>query len=664
MKKVIAIIRTSTDKQEVDSQKQEVVSLVLSDGYTEEEIEIVGGAGASAIKLDEAYLANINKVYELIEAGGIESVYAWGIDRIGRNEEVLMQFKNRLINKKVQLVIKNPSLRLLNNDGSVNSGVEIAFSLFSTMAKQEMETKKARFHRGKKRNAESGKFNGGTVPFGYTLNDDGYYIPFEEEANSVKMAFELMASDKYSVSTLTEELRARGVIFNNRLITYQFVVAILKNTSYIGYRNKYAFNKKYPRLVSDELFNKVQEVLANNNSTKGKATKHFNFASLLIKCPVCGRNYIGSHGKKYVCSAHNSPSIRRTMGQKECDNEISIDLSHLDGLLWSISTSLHYEYIKGLDEQQKIDIAEQIRILELKKKESERRISEIAERFERLEDVYIGGRMTKARYEKNLSAIESDERTLSNELAGYDEEINRLNNILNSGGEKDKIAKWFDDNFLITELKAEENEKMMYDIVHKYITSISLERDELPADIKTGGDVIINGKPQKPTFKLGARKTIKITVTKYDGSKSVFHFIQNFRNANTKIIFLENGVAVPFNYEPIIRDGNGGATTESIIRSKDLVSKVGDWLRTDWSNKEDLFNRFFPICSHFHAGYSGDFSEVKETELREAFKSYHHLHKLRNFVLTMNTLNAIIKYYSVGNGKKEIGEQIASNITL
>lgn len=148
-KKVIALIRTSTIQQEIDSQREEVLSLILSDGYSMDEIEVVGEKGASAIKMDEAYLKNINRVYELIEQQPIKAVYAWAIDRIGRNRTMLNDFRETLIGKHIQLIIKNPELRLLNPDGSENSGIGLAFSLFAEMAVQEMQQKKARFARAK-----------------------------------------------------------------------------------------------------------------------------------------------------------------------------------------------------------------------------------------------------------------------------------------------------------------------------------------------------------------------------------------------------------------------------------------------------------------------------------------------------------------------------------
>ena len=64
--KVIAIIRTSTIQQEIESQKQEVLAMALADGYSEKEIVVIGKQGASAIKVDEAYKENMYQVYNLI----------------------------------------------------------------------------------------------------------------------------------------------------------------------------------------------------------------------------------------------------------------------------------------------------------------------------------------------------------------------------------------------------------------------------------------------------------------------------------------------------------------------------------------------------------------------------------------------------------------------
>ena len=174
--KAIVLLRVSTDRQEIETQRKDLKKLARQDGYSESDLIFIEGIGASAIKLNAEYLREINELYNTIENDkSINAVYAWEISRIGRNESKLFEIKNFLIQHKIQLVIFKPSLRLLNADGSVNSGIELAFTLFATMSKQEMEVRMERFARGKARNKLEGKYNGGRIKLGYRLTKDKYF---------------------------------------------------------------------------------------------------------------------------------------------------------------------------------------------------------------------------------------------------------------------------------------------------------------------------------------------------------------------------------------------------------------------------------------------------------------------------------------------------------
>ncbi len=91
MKKAICIIRTSTDRQHIEEQTAEVLQMAKADGFTDEDIEVIGKCGASAIKLDEAYMENLKLLYKRLESGDIDCVYAWAIDRIGRDEVTILK---------------------------------------------------------------------------------------------------------------------------------------------------------------------------------------------------------------------------------------------------------------------------------------------------------------------------------------------------------------------------------------------------------------------------------------------------------------------------------------------------------------------------------------------------------------------------------------------
>ena len=55
-KKILCIIRASTEKQETESQKKELVAYCITKGYAVEEMAFIEVAGASAVKLNKKYI--------------------------------------------------------------------------------------------------------------------------------------------------------------------------------------------------------------------------------------------------------------------------------------------------------------------------------------------------------------------------------------------------------------------------------------------------------------------------------------------------------------------------------------------------------------------------------------------------------------------------------
>ena len=93
MKKIVLFCRVSTDRQSYDEQLEDLVKFAKSRGINDDEMLIIEGAGASAIKLNEAYLDMINKVQEAIKQNpGIEAVYFLNSKE---DQEFLINFANK-----------------------------------------------------------------------------------------------------------------------------------------------------------------------------------------------------------------------------------------------------------------------------------------------------------------------------------------------------------------------------------------------------------------------------------------------------------------------------------------------------------------------------------------------------------------------------------------
>lgn len=472
-KKVIAIIRTSTTQQEIDSQREEVLSMAIADGYSIDEIEVVGRAGASAIKVDEAYQENMNRVYELIDTiPTIEAVYAWAIDRIGRNEEILMKLKNTLISKKIQLVIKNPSLRLLEANGDVNAGVELAFSLFATMAKQEMEQKKARFNRARKRNDEKGKYNGGYVAYGYMVKD-GYIVINEEEAKIVRLIFTELASGKYSCGGLARELQDRGIKFKGKKMLFSNVRGILKNKIYCGEQlNTSGTVRNVSQIVSKELYDKARAAISANNPTKtNSTTNRYCFGLRLIKCPYCGCHFSVA-AKLYQCHNHNRNYYDSRQGFEKCPNGISIGAANLDRLLWYAAATVHFDYLKKLTGERDEEIDGKIEVLNQKIQHLQSEIDSLADKRKRINLVFMDGDLSEKERDERLSKLLKDNEKYAVQIREYEEEIGKLIALKEDDIGDEIMFESFHNLMML------DDPEIQCKIVRKHIKNISLEKAE------------------------------------------------------------------------------------------------------------------------------------------------------------------------------------------
>lgn len=532
-KKVIALIRTSTVQQEVDSQKEEVLDMVKADGYSIDEVEIVGGRGASAIKLDDEYLKNLNRVYELINSiPTIKAVYAWSIDRIGRNEVVLFQLKNFLIERGVQLVIKNPSLKLLEADGSVNSGVELAFSLFATMAKQEMQQKKARFNRAKKRNAEAGKSNGGAknTPFGYSKDANGYFVINEEEAAVVRLLFELHNSGKYSLNKLALELNERGYSHRGKKFTNFFLRMFIKSTVVVGYSDVYRketnwrVRRIYPQIISKEQHDLAQQVLRQNQMATYKGTKHYYFAAKLLYCEECG-HYYANDGNQYRCKLNSHKKPKQQQGLPFCENNKTITIAVLDGILWSMTKEKHLNFLLKEKDITAGKNKKQIKINLQKIASYGKIIAKADDKRAKVIDDFYSDRITEKERERYLAKFANDKRNAENAIANLSNENQALQRQLDSLAELSykSIQK------LTASVAFIDNEKEMYELVHTYIKRVVLQR------------TTINDK-----------YCMIITVYFYDGTSDV---VYSFSKSKKHILYkLESTRPVKKN---ILTDANG-----------------------------------------------------------------------------------------------------------
>ena len=282
-------------------------------------------------------------------------------------------------------------MMLLNSDGTVNAGMELAFSLFATMSKQEMIEKKARFKRTKMANAAKGKYTGGnTRKYGFAIDEKGYFVEHPEEGYIVKLIFDLYSTGKYSTYTLSKELDERGIKVSDNSIG-----KILRCRAYTGEPVKGVFDVYYPALISKEVFDRCQEI-RQQNKIEMKRGERVCIAAKLVKCPVCGATCT-SNSKHYVCSRHSHHG--------PCANGFALRQEVADDLAWRTAHTLHMDYLLELDETKKEEYRKEKEIVDGKIAEAERKMEDFTSKKDRIVDAFLEGLIDRKNRDLRLSKL-------------------------------------------------------------------------------------------------------------------------------------------------------------------------------------------------------------------------------------------------------------------
>ena len=133
MSKAILLIRVSTEHQDLSQQTEKVKEAALNDGFKSKDIIILEDK-ESAVKLSEEERNGLNNLKWHIEHDDITCVYAYEISRISRQPSILYSIRDYLIKHQVQLIILNPYMKMLKDDGNISESANIFFGIFSSMA--------------------------------------------------------------------------------------------------------------------------------------------------------------------------------------------------------------------------------------------------------------------------------------------------------------------------------------------------------------------------------------------------------------------------------------------------------------------------------------------------------------------------------------------------
>ena len=247
-----------------------------------------------------------------------QNIIVYKLDRFSRNKYETAKYKKILKDNDVKL------LSAMENIPDTPEGI-ILESLLEGMAEYYSAELSQKVKRGMNETRLKGNFTGGNLIYGYKVENHKILIN-EEQAKVVRYIYEQYALGVY-VKDIIADLTTKHILNHGRPFARNTIYNILKNEKYSGiYRhNNEIFENMYPRIVSQEIYDKVRKKTSQNHYGKRSIEVVYLLRNKL-KCGYCGepisaecgtsskgnkRRYYKCLGKKRHTTDCNKQTVRK-----------------------------------------------------------------------------------------------------------------------------------------------------------------------------------------------------------------------------------------------------------------------------------------------------------------------------------------------------------------
>ena len=249
--------------------------------------------------------------------GLFDVVLVWKLDRFARNRYDSARYKNLLKKNGVKVISARENI----SEGSEGIILEAMLEGYAEYYSAELSEKVIR---GLTDNALKCKYNGGTVPMGYYIDEQQYY-QIDPKTAPVVLEMFTKYSEGATMQELVNLLNSRGMrSIRGGKITLNIMNHLLKNRRYMG---EYSYRDVVkedgiPAIVPKELFERVQERLEKNKKApaRHKAEDDYLLTTKLY-CGKCGSFMVGESGTSHTMKVHRYYRCVNTKKKKLCDKK-------------------------------------------------------------------------------------------------------------------------------------------------------------------------------------------------------------------------------------------------------------------------------------------------------------------------------------------------------
>lgn len=442
MKKCLLLTRVSTKYQDFTPQEEDLKKYANDLGYEVAGIISTKESGFRTIERKDGF----KQVKEFFSTNpDCRTLIITELSRLSRYDDVLIHCKTYFKENKIQLIVKDISFRLFDENGNYNYSSDITFNLFATIASSEMQQKKDRFQRAKTALREDGYIVGGRPRYGYKIVEVAGKRKtleiIEEQAEQIRQVFDMYLKGK-SIRKVKVECIAKG--FDTYFHSSTNIQKCLRESAYIGTKttnNKrknyqyYELGKTnvdeyvtssytyshYPEIVDKDIFDQVQTLLTHN--CPEKSSRHISILAKLLYVAECDCSLI-AEVKKYPAYACK----RECKYQNACNKKrYSVSMKLVDSIVWQYLKEnvelIEQEQLRTLNAESIANLQQEIANIELKIAEKEKEQAKEVNLY-RIEAI------TLSELESRVSVIKKDIGSFRSAIKNKQAEIDNINDFL------------------------------------------------------------------------------------------------------------------------------------------------------------------------------------------------------------------------------------------
>lgn len=364
----------------------------------------------------------------------IKGIICWKLNRLFRNPEDEGKIRQRLSDGRI-LEIITPSKTYLEADSDFTMAVEGA------QAQRFIRDLREDTARGVK-----SKLDKGIAPI---LAPPGYrnclekkqgekdIEAIEEQFILVRNLFDIFLTSNYSIQQLWFKAEELGIRSNRRnIISKTQLYKMLTNPFYTGTRYIYAgklyTNGIHKRMLSDEEFNLVQEIISKRARPRGSV--HKDLLTGLMRCGECQRAITSEVKTKHYKNGTSQTFVyyrctKKWKGKKCKQPYIRAEeleeqtLKFLDGL------QLSPRFVEWAIKWINVMHGKQAELREAKYKTIESAYKEAVRRIDRTVELTISGMLTTEEGMAKKQELELEKKKLSEELEKIDTHVSEWSNL-------------------------------------------------------------------------------------------------------------------------------------------------------------------------------------------------------------------------------------------